>query len=74
MAKNILAQEKLNAKVFSSPINRYPLFSVPAKGKVHTATQSLASGEEDGGRQRPHMSGPWQTREAGVTECQILVP
>ena len=64
MAKNILAQEKLNAKVFSSPINRYPFFSVPAKGKVHTATQSLASGEEDGGRQR-HASHVWSLADTG---------
>ena len=42
MAKNILDQEKLSAKVFSSPINRYPLFSVPAEWKGHTVPQLIA--------------------------------
>lgn len=37
MEKNILTQEKLSAKVFSSPISRYPLFSMPAKSKVQYA-------------------------------------
>lgn len=58
MAKNTLAQEKFSAKVFSSPISRYPLFSVPAERKdVRTAIQCPAAGEQHGDRQRPHMSG-----------------
>ena len=48
MEKNILAQEKLSAKVFSSPINRYPLFSTPTKREVHTTPHRPATVERQG--------------------------